>query len=76
MEFLSSFLHFRACDNMAGWPMVLGGVIAAVLGILSSVELDDVDVLLVERAVSLPKSRARTFSFVSNLANYAEVLIL
>ena len=34
---------------MAGWPMVLGGVLVAVLGILSSIELDEADILLVER---------------------------
>ena len=59
---------------MAGWPVVMGGLVAAMLGILCSIELDDVDVLLVERAVALSKSRARAFSFISNLANYAEVL--
>ena len=58
---------------MTGWPLKLGGAIAAVLGILSSIELDEADVLLVERGAAIPKSRARTFSFVSNLPNYAEV---
>ena len=58
---------------MPGWLVTLGGVLAAVLGILSSIGLHDADVLLVERGVALPKSRARSFNFVANLANYAEV---
>ncbi len=58
---------------MARVGVLWAGVLAAVLGILTSIEVDEANVLLVERGLALPKNRARVFAFVSNLANYAEV---
>ncbi len=57
---------------MGVWK-VIGAILAVVLGILTALEGEDKETLLVERGAALGKSRARVFSFVADMTNYAEV---